>query len=135
MEVVLRPCLLAALPLIGVALASCAPVPAGDAARQASARPCFLPQQVTNFRDNATTQSIYLKVGAAGTYQLQASGFCRGLDGAISLAIVPDTGGRICAGDWARIAVGGVTPETCRVQVTKRLTSDEIAALPSRDRP
>ena len=131
----MRPYKLAALPVI-LALASCAPVPtAGDAARQTAARPCFYPQQVTNFRHNGTTQSLYLKVGAGETYQLRTSGFCRGLDNAIGLAIFPEIGGRLCPGDWAKIAVGGMTPETCRVQVVKRLNAEEIAALPSRDRP
>lgn len=100
-----------------------------------SERACFYPQQVTNFRDNTLTRSVYLRVNRAETYQLQTSGLCRELDTALRLAIVPEGGGRVCAGDWASIVVGTSTAETCRVQVVKRLTEAELAALPSRDRP
>jgi hypothetical protein len=56
------------------------------------------------------------------------------------MALIPDGGmvsARLCTDDWARIVVPGSTSQTsvCRVRVSRKLTAEEIAALPPRHRP
>lgn len=99
-------------------------------------RQCFSPQQVQNFRTAGPTK-VYLKVGASTVYELQTAGACTDLEDSYQLSIQPELGGRLCAGDWANIAMPGSAQsvERCRVQITKVLSAEEVAALPDRSRP
>lgn len=124
-------------------LAACAPM-SGDAGRSGSAarpeRQCFNVGQVNNFRQGRATE-VYLKVGRSDVYRLDAAGGCNDLDFANRLAILPDgaglSGSRLCTDDWARLVVpGSTTPASvCRVRISKRLTAEEVAALPAAYRP
>lgn len=126
-----------------LALSSCAPngVSPLDRVSVAGAdRPCFLPQTVVNFRSDGDT-TTYVRAGRNDVFELK-SGFCRGLGSARSLAVSGGlgTGGRSCAGQTIDIAVSGpsLTNENnsvCRAEVVRKLTPDEVAALPSRLRP
>ncbi|MDB5422276.1 MAG: hypothetical protein JWR59_2223 [Brevundimonas sp.] len=135
---------LIALP-VSLALGSAGPAPSTARDVQATpatpepARPerqCFSPQQVQNFRSAGPT-TVYLKVGANTVYELQTAGGCNDLEGAYQLSIQPELGSRLCSGDWANIVVpGSARPlERCRVQITKVLSAEEVAALPDRSRP
>ena len=124
-------------------LGACAPMSdtAGEAvAGGASARQCFNVSQVTNFRQGRADQ-VFLRVGRSDVYEMNAAGGCRDLDFASQLAITPDMGGavgaRLCTGDTARIIVpGSAAPDSvCRARITRKLTTEEIAALPPRNRP
>ncbi|WP_181244439.1 hypothetical protein [Halomonas sp. ND22Bw] len=54
----------------------------------------------------------------------------------MSIALEPlGATSRLCVGDQARLRSPTTGPEPCRVRVLRRLTADQIAALPSRDRP
>lgn len=100
-------------------------------------RQCFSPQQVENFRTTGSN-TLYVRAGHSTVYELNATGDCTDLDGANQLAIVPELGlSRLCSGDWATIAVpGSARPvERCRVQISKVLSAEEVAALPARNRP
>lgn len=121
------------LPLLG----ACAASATGDAAVPAeSARQCFFSSQVTNFR-TGSVQTVYLRAGRDDVFELQSTGFCRDLDTASSIAITPlySGGDRLCGGDDAAIAIGGSRDAPCRVRVVKKLTAEEVAALPGRQRP
>lgn len=104
------------------------------------ARQCFSVQQVENFRQGRPEQ-VFLRVGRNDVYEVSAAGGCRDLDFANRLAIVPDIGGmagaRLCTDDRARVIVPGSSSAatTCRVRIERKLTADEIAALPERQRP
>ena len=132
-----------AFPALGLAafLASCAPVADGDMAGDAPprARQCFSVSQVDNFEQGRSDQ-VFLRVGRNDVYELNAAGGCPDMDFANRMALMPDNGAvgtRLCTDDWARIVVPGSTAETslCRVRVSRRLTAEEVAALPSRHRP
>ncbi len=133
---------LAVLPLAGVLLTGAgAPSAAPNAAATAGAdrpeRQCFFVGQVDNFRQ-APGQTLYLKVRNDTVYELEAAGSCQDLDHATKLAIVPQLGlSRLCTGDPATIVVPGSTQaaNTCRVRIVKQLSTEEVAALPARDRP
>lgn len=134
------PAFAAGLLILGVACAPTADpaMAAGDP--PARARQCFSISQVNNFRQGRPDQ-VFLRVGRSDVYELIAAGGCPDLDFANRLALVPDMGGsigrRLCTDDWARVVVPGSTSETtvCRVRVSRKLTDEEIAALPARHRP
>lgn len=124
-------------------LAACAPTsgdagPSGSEAR--AERQCFNISQVDNFRQGRISE-VYLKVGRNEVYRLDAAGGCNDLDFAYRLAILPDgaglSGSRLCTDDWARLVVPGAsTPASvCRVRISKRLTTEEVEALPAAYRP
>lgn len=122
-------------------LASCAPTTErSDGATPRLARQCFNIEQVNNFRQGRPDQ-VFLRVGRSDVYELTAAGGCADLNFATRLAIVPDLGGaagsRICTDDWARVVVPGSTSptSTCRVRVSRKLTAEEVAALPGAHRP
>lgn len=120
------------------ALSSCAPVsgPAPDPATAASARQCFYADRVDNFRGD--NQTIYVRTGNKDVFALQSFGYCPDIDFAFGITFLPNSGiNRLCTGDLSRIVVaGGSSPRTeCRVQVVKKLTEAEFAALPERSRP
>lgn len=122
-------------------LAACAPTTGTETAGTPTrARECFSVQQVTNFRQGRSDQ-VFLRVGRSDVYEINAAGGCRDLDFANRMAILPDIGGiggsRLCTEDWARLVVPGSTSptEVCRVRITRKLTAEEIAALPSAHAP
>jgi hypothetical protein len=122
-------------------LAACAPVAdgaPGGGDPSSLARQCFNVGQVANFRAGRTDQ-LFLRVGRSDVYETNAAGGCTDLDFAIRLALIPDGGlggTRLCTGDWARVVVPGANSmASCRVQVSRRLTAEEVAALPANQRP
>lgn len=133
--------ILACLGLTAAALltVSCAPTTTGGESADAAplARQCFNIQQVNNFRQGRTNQ-IFLRVGRDDVYEMSGAA-CRDLDFANRMAILPDFGSssRLCTNDWARIVVpGSASPtEVCRVRISRKLTAEEVAALPSAHRP
>lgn len=118
------------------ALSACAmsgntPSPSG-----ASERQCFYADQVDNFRGN--NQTLYIRARNKDVFELKTLGYCDNIDFAFRIGFVPDAGfNRLCTGDVSRILVSGGTPPRapCRVQVVKKLSEAEVAALPARDRP
>ena len=123
-------------------MASCAPTPSdmgGDGAAPAQA--CFYPSTLVNFRTSGDNIA-YIKAGRNEVYELRAAGFCRGLSAARSLAITETAGmgSRACVGDTVNLmasapALDDSTNVPCRAQVARRLTDEEVAALPDRLRP
>ncbi|GAW41553.1 hypothetical protein SH203_01961 [Brevundimonas sp. SH203] len=119
-----------------LALAACAPAAPGlsPSAARTAANPCFRPSLVRNFTA-PNEQTLYVRTSATEVFQIDAT-VCRDLPQALSIALVPmDGSSRLCVGDPARLRSPTTGPEPCRVRVLRQLTADEIAALPSRDRP
>lgn len=120
---------------------SCAPT--ADSAAEGSApsggRQCFSVAQVDNFRQGRPDQ-VFLRVGRNDVYELNAAGGCQDLNFANRLAIIPDGGSvgtRLCTDDWARVVVPGSVAEAtvCRVRIDRKLTAEEVAAIPAAHRP
>lgn len=136
----MRSSILACLGLTAAALltVSCAPTTtSGESAETPLARQCFNVQQVTNFRQGSVNQ-IFLRVGRDDVYEMSGAA-CRDLDFANRMAILPDFGSssRLCTSDWARVVVpGSASPtEVCRVRISRKLTAEQVAALPGAHRP
>lgn len=122
-------------------LASCAPTTGGAQTGEAPprARQCFSVQQVNNYRQGRFDQ-LFLRVGRNDVYEVNAAGGCPDMDFAQRIALVPDGGAvgtRICTDDWARVIVPGSShpTTTCRVRISRKLTAEEIEALPANHRP
>ncbi|WP_327447587.1 DUF6491 family protein [Brevundimonas sp.] len=131
---------------LATVIAACAPVNAptpgetDTAAEAASASPCFYGSQIRNFRTERN-QKIYVRTSRDDVYELVTSGACLDLDGAIGLALVSRFGGasdRLCPSDQVEVVAGragGVDRSPCYARIERRLTAEELAALPSRSRP
>ncbi len=134
----MRPMIIAALGAAAAAtLQGCAPGAGGDlATASADARQCFFPSQVTNFRQGES-QTLYVRAARDEVFELSSAGFCRDIETATSIAIRPlySASDRLCGGDDAVVAIGGSRDEPCRVRVIRKLTAEEVAALPGRQRP
>lgn len=129
---------------LALTVSACAPAttiaPTDQARAPGSAKACFLPQAVTNFR--AEDESlVYVRASRSEVFEIRSSP-CFGMDSALSLSIVQPIGSgtRACVGDPVDLMVGRRgssfrTPGSCRAEVVRQLTETEIAALPSRLRP
>ncbi|CAN5236818.1 hypothetical protein BH10PSE2_BH10PSE2_00340 [soil metagenome] len=125
-----------ALAVLGAStVVACAPVPPGSQPEpMQTARTCFLPALITNFRQDQG-QTLYLRTGRVGVYELETTGYCRDLETTNKIAVTPGFGsGRLCVGDWGTVSVLD-TGATCRVRVVKQLTDADLAALPGRISP
>jgi hypothetical protein len=127
-----------------LALSACAPsgssVPGPAMTSAEPARQCFNIGQVQNFRPGHPAQ-LFVRAGRSDVYELDSGGGCTDLDFAIRVALVPDVGGasgsRLCTDDWARVIVPGSSTSNavCRVRVMRKLTAEQVAALPAAHRP
>ncbi len=126
-----------------LALSACAPAMdtasnGGGADIAGGGRQCFYANQVRNFRSAGIT-TVYLRANDNAVYEVNSAGGCRDLDFTNSLAITSDLPGlneRLCVGDSARITVPGAgAAGMCRVRVSRVLTVEQVAALPSAQRP
>jgi hypothetical protein len=135
MEIVMRLFLIALAAPALVLTASCAPTSPGLQVDAASARQCFMPSQVTNFR-TSQEHTTYVRTLRDGVFALNG-GFCRDLNRANAIVVEPQIGNRACAGDTATVRYTSLSggAETCRVTVSARLSDAEIAALPGSARP
>lgn len=120
-----------------LALGACAPgmeTAQGDGARASGPRQCFQGSMVRNFRPDGSGV-VYVRANDNTVYEMNTGG-CPGLDFTNSLVLTsdPPVGDRLCVGDYARVSVPG-SAGVCRARVSRALTAEEVAALPSSNRP
>ena len=106
----------------------------GDGARASGPRQCFQGSMVRNFRPDGSGV-VYVRANDNTVYEMNTGG-CPGLDFTNSLVLTsdPPVGDRLCVGDYARVSVPG-SAGVCRARVSRALTAEEVAALPSSNRP
>ena len=116
--------------------ASCAPGP-DTAMAPRSSDTCFMSDRVINFRAGQSP-SIYVKALGGDVFEIQTTSYCSGVESANALAFTPlmGSGTRTCVSDSLSVdvAVAG-SSNRCRARVVRKLTEEEVAALPSRYRP
>lgn len=128
------------LSLAAVLVAACAQTPATSVdGMQTASRQCFYSDQVRNFR-SSSDNILYVRDTRNAVYQLDSTAGCWDIGSQYALTITPYLGSgstRLCVGDDARIGLtsSGFGPRTCRARVTRTLSEEQVAALPSRDRP
>ena len=126
---------LAALSAAGSAPAQ-SPAPADKLVEPAKANQCFW----TRFADGFAApdeHTLYVRVGVRDVYQFEMFIPCQGMDWDQRIALVSRAGSTICTGMDAEVITHetGIGRQRCVVRSVKKLTKEEIAALPKRSRP
>ena len=124
-------------PRLGLA-ASLALLALADSAADAAAKPqrsCFYARNVDSFRA-PDDKTVYLKVGVRDVYQLDLMGPCPDVNWSERIGIVSRGGDWICTGlDAEIVAPSTIGPHRCPVQILRKLTREEAAALPPKAKP
>jgi hypothetical protein len=81
--------------------------------------------------------TLYVRVGVRDVYQFEMFATCLGLDWDQRIALISRSGGMICTGMDADIVTHetGIGRQRCAVRSVRKLTPEEIAALPRRAKP
>jgi hypothetical protein len=121
-----------------LALAAAAGPVAHAADAPAAAKPqrqCFWTRNVTSF-SAADEKTVNVRVGVKDVYQLQMLGRCPDIDWNHQIALVSRGGSTICSGmDATIVTKGPIGPQRCAVKAVRKLSPEEVAALPSRATP
>ena len=122
----------------GLALSASAQPPPGAPAPPKPKASCFWVSRVENFAA-VDQDNLYLRVGISDVYRLRLFATCLDLDWVHRLALVSRSSSLICEGSNvdAQVVVRDVAMGRQRCQVTevRKLTPDEVAALPKGARP
>ncbi|HEY5289196.1 MAG TPA: DUF6491 family protein [Caulobacteraceae bacterium] len=106
------------------------------AAPGAQASPCFLNRNINGF-SAPNDRTVYVRVGVKDVWRLDLMNDCTGLSFRNSFGLQGSpTGPWICRPLDATVIVSqtGIR-QRCPVSALRRLTPEEVAALPKRDRP
>lgn len=130
-----------ALPLAAslVALSAAAPVAAAKSPTEPGAagsrKQCFWTRQINNFAA-VDEKIVNVRVGVKDVYQFEMFGRCSEIDWANKIAVRSRGSSYICSGlDAEIISPTAIGPERCPVRTIRKLTPDEIKALPKGARP
>jgi hypothetical protein len=128
----------AALAAALVGMHSCQIAAAKDAppAPKYDAKQCFYTRFVDSFAA-PDEHNLYIRVGVRDVYHFEMFGPCPDIDWNQSLALVARPGPWICDGMEAEVISHqtGLGPQHCFVKHMRKLTPEEVAALPRRARP
>ncbi|HEY0436030.1 MAG TPA: DUF6491 family protein [Phenylobacterium sp.] len=127
------------LPLAAVllALAATSVVAApSDTSGHTKRSQCFWTRNADGFAA-ADEHTLNVRVGVRDVYQFEMFGTCQGLDWDQRIALVSRSGGTICTGMDAEVIsqAPGFGRQRCPVRSVRKLTAEEVAALPKRAKP
>mgnify|MGYP001553968084 FL=1 len=123
---------LAALLTLGVAAAT--PAFAESPAKPAKNRG-FFTRNADGFAA-PDEKTLYVRVGVRDVYQFEMFGTCQDLDWNQRIALVSRSGSSICSGMDADVVTHSpIGPQRCPVRSVRKLTPDEVKALPPKSRP
>lgn len=106
-----------------------------EPAAKAQPRQCFWTRQVNNFASD-DDKVVNVRVGVKDVYQLEMLGRCHDIDWSQKIAIRSRGSSQICSGlDAEIITPSSIGPQRCQVSKVRKLTTEEIAALPKRAKP
>jgi hypothetical protein len=99
---------------------------------------CFWANRIENFAA-ADEQNLYLRVGVRDVYQAKLFANCFDIDWVHHIALVSRTSSLICEGPNLDVDVIvrdiAAGRQRCPVTSVRKLTPDEVAALPKQARP
>ena len=96
---------------------------------------CFWTRQVNGFA-SSDNRIVNVRVGVKDVYQFEMFGRCEDVDWNNRIAIVSRGSDYICSGiDAEIISPSSIGPQRCPVKTIRKLTPDEIKALPKHARP
>ncbi|HVI32211.1 DUF6491 family protein [Phenylobacterium sp.] len=131
-----------AAPLAALAVSAAAPQIAAarspvqpDTPETKTQRSCFWARNANGFAA-ADEKTVNIRVGVRDVYQFEMLGRCTDIDWSQKIALVSRGSSSICTGLDAEIVTASpIGPQRCPVRAVRKLTPDEVAALPSRARP
>ena len=110
--------------------------PAQPAVKEDSAvkRQCFFPRNVNSF-SAVDDDVVYVRVGVRDIYQLKLLGPCPDVDWTWKIGII-SRGSTICTGlDATLLVPSNIGPQRCAVRTVRKLTPEEVEALPPKQKP
>jgi hypothetical protein len=129
---------LAAAALMTLTVAGAAPAAdkTAQSAQPAKSNQCFW----TRFADGFAApdeHTLYVRVGVRDVYQFEMFIPCQGLDWDQRIALISRAGSTICTGMDAEVVTHetGIGRQRCVVRSVRKLTPEEIAALPRGSKP
>ena len=127
--------LAAAAAVLAFAAAATA-APNDKPAAPAKQNQCFWTRMADRFAA-ADEHTLNVRVGVRDVYQFEMFGPCQGIDWDQHIALVSRPGGMICTGMDAEVIAHepGLGAQRCMVRSVKKLTPEEVAALPKRGKP
>ena len=125
--------------LTALSLAASAPAPGSPAAASPPKHPaCFWTHSISSFAAGSDDETLYLKVGVKDVYELKLFNNCFDIGWVQHIALRSRFSSNICEGTGNNAEVyvpGGAFRERCPVTDIRKLTPDEVAALPKNSRP
>lgn len=99
-------------------------------------RACFFKSQLNGWKEVGDRQ-LNVRVSVNDVYTIALDSPCWNLKWAQALAVQSRGSSNICTGDTVDVIVPDRTtgPDRCWGRVTRRLTPDEVKALPPKQRP
>jgi hypothetical protein len=126
---------LAALAAAPMAAAKSPTEPAPAAAKPTARKQCFWTRQINSFASN-DDRIVNVRVGVRDVYQFEMFGRCDEVDWASNIAVRSRGSSYICSGlDAEIISPSSLGPHRCPVRTVRKLSEDEIKALPKHPRP
>jgi len=128
---------LTAAALMALAAAgSAAAAPADKLVEPSKSNQCFWTRMADGFAA-PDEHTLYVRVGVRDVYQFQMFIPCQGMDWDQRIALISRAGSTICTGMDAEVVTHetGIGRQRCPVRSVKKLTKEEIAALPRGSRP
>ncbi|MBL8556358.1 MAG: hypothetical protein JNL41_18935 [Phenylobacterium sp.] len=127
--------LAAGLLALAAAPGAAARSPTEPAAAAPAKKQCFWTRQISNFASD-DDRVVNVRVGVKDVYRFEMFGRCDEVDWAQGIAVRSRGSSYICSGLDAEIVTpSSLGPHRCPVRTVRKLTEDEIKALPKRARP
>lgn len=100
------------------------------------ARQCFFQQQVNGWKEVGDRQ-VNVRAGVRDVYVVALDAPCWNLRWAQAIGLEARGSSSVCTGDLVTVVVPdrATGPDRCVGRVTRRLTPEEVAALPPKQRP
>jgi hypothetical protein len=135
----MRPLAIAALASAGLFIATSGGAqPPADATQSRHGNSCFYIRNADNFAAT-TTETVYVRVGVRQVWRLKLFATCLDLNWVHHMALSSRSSSWACEGSNPDLYVGvratGLGRQRCPVTDIKKLTPEEVAALPKGDRP
>jgi hypothetical protein len=128
------PALAAAMAAL-LALSATAASAADKPAKGSTHNDCFWTRNVDGFAA-PDDHTLNVRVGVRDVYQFEMLGPCPDIDWNQRIALISRSGSNICSGMDAEVVTHSpIGPQRCAVRSMRKLTPEEIAALPPRAKP
>jgi hypothetical protein len=118
-----------------LALSATAASAADKPAKGSTHNECFWTRNVDGFAA-PDDHTLNVRVGVRDVYQFEMLGPCPDIDWNQRIALISRSGSSICSGMDAEVVTHSpIGPQRCAVRSVRKLTPEEIAALPPRAKP